>query len=292
METYFFSKEAQTLSGLTAEQLKEALQDEAGSLKEDAGSQFNTLVLKKFKATEDEAFNKGFRKKAATIEKAAKSVLDHFGIQSATIEDAMAELAERVKDDPGKPGPELTIEQLRKLPMFQQEIDDRLTKIKAEKEKTETEYKQYKDSVTRQKIESAALNRALNFLSEKKAAFAPQPGEQIKRVLSASGMQNVHLDEKGDLIMLDTDGQPLRDTNANRVTFDDFVLNSWTALGLGFNEAPGGSGSPGAGGAGAGSGAELKITSFEQYQAARKAAGTDMKKMSEIAQAWAKHQAG
>ena len=294
MEQYFFSKEAQTLSGLSADDLKKALQNDEGELVENAASQFNSLVLKKFKASEDEAFNKGFRKKAATIEKAAKPVLDHYGIASDTIEDALTALLERVKEEPGTPGPDtLTTEQLRKLPQFQSELDARVAKIKSEKEKVESDFAEFKAKQNREKVETLALQEALKILSEKKAAFAPDQVGQVRRVLSASGLGQVHADERGNLELLDSDGQPLRDANSNRITFSDFVTSAWTGLGLGFDDAPGGSGSPGAGGGGSGGGSGgVKITSFEQYQKARVDARGDGKKLSEIAKSWAEFQAG
>jgi len=293
MEQYFFSKEAQTLSGLSADELKKALQNDEGELVENAASQFNNLVLKKFKSSEEEAFNKGFRKKAKLIETAAKGVLDHYGIEKPTIEDALTELLERVKEDPGTPGPDtLTIEQLRKNPLFQKELDERLAAEKAEKEKVKSDFEAFKTAKARERVESASVEQALKILTNKGAAFAPDRLGQIKRVLAAAGLGNVHVNEKGELELLDSEGQPLRDANANRVSFDDFVVQSWTSLGLGFDDAPGGSGSPGAGGGSGSGGSGLKITSFEQYQKARQDARGDGKKLAEIATAWATYQAG
>lgn len=292
---------ASKLAGVSQDALKTALTKEGGEeLKDDAAETFATMVTDKFKEVErdrsENSYRRGIKEKAESIEAALKPLFKKNGIEADKVEDAIAELSDKLKkvdsSAGGKPPKleELTEEAIQKLPAYQLLLDKELAKVQAKAQEWESKYNAYTQQVAHEKVYHSARDRAFSILDAKKAVWGGDKGRQLDFFFKAIGTDNFELDEGGDILMKDKDGQPLRDEARNRVTFEQYILDNWQQAGYTFHEAEQGSGSAGAQrGNGTGNG-RIAITSDEQYKRLLKEAGTDNKKRAEIMMAYAEIQ--
>lgn len=277
---------AAALSGKSVEEL-ESLITEWG---DKAPEEFGKLVVDKFKKIEldraKNSYNRGVKEKGEALERALEPILKKHGITGfETVEAAAQELAEKLKSsDGGKPAKagdpqNLTAEELRKLPAFQQALDDIIAGKDAELSRTKAEFDAYRQNTEREKLSSSVLQKSRAVLE--KAGAANLTDENLHFTWKALGYDNLAFDEKGDVALM-KDGEPMRDDAGNRITFDKFVSENWR---FGFNDAPAG-GSPGKPGrAGAGGDGLPRFASEGDYLAAREKAG--LKERVNIDKGWA-----
>lgn len=224
------------LTGKTSEEL-EALLFEQGELKQGWDSEFSTLVLDKFKAQErnakDDHYKRGQKEKAEAIEAAIKPLFSRFGIESARIEEGLAQLAEKVAAEPPAGGPEgLTPEQLRNLPQFQiaaqQEISTyqkKLAALKDEAEAAKAEKEQYIASQKAAAHSAAIKAKARQALKSLGASFGTDEEKAIDAFLAIHPAASF---QDGDSPQpLDAAGQPLTDKYGDPVKFGDFLKEKW-----------------------------------------------------------------
>ena len=287
------------LSGKKLDDLKTVLQKEDGELKEDASKLFADLVTEKFKEVEkdrsENSYKKGIKEKAESIEAALKPLFKKHGVEAEKLEDAANELADKLKKvDTGKSPKEgepkdLTEEELRKLPAYQSLLDKELEKVKANTQEWEQKYNDFVSTSEREKVLSVSRDQALSLLDGKNAVWGSDKLAQLNYFFRAVGTENISLDDKGKPVLLDSDGNPLRDESRNKVTFESWILDNWKNAGYTFHDAPPGSGSAGAGQGGQGSGggdSKVRINSVQHYETLMKEAGMDLSKQAEISQAF------
>lgn len=252
MDNVLFSGELASLAGLSTDALKSKLADEEGNLKEGAAQTFASLVLDKFKAQEREAkeqhYQRGIREKGEAIEAALKPLLKQYDVNAGRAEEAIQELAEKIKGQPPTGGGnELTKEEIAKHPAFKSLLEERTTDVVAKWQEKHTalqsEYDQFKQAATREKLANTVRANTRAILE--KEGRQPHYGTKganaaINMFWAYHGLDNVKIAEDDTPQMLDKDGNVLRDEMSNPVSFDKFVESNWI---LGFKEAAG-NGSP------------------------------------------------
>jgi len=288
------------LAGLPADELKDRLTSEDGEIKQDAGKTFAQIVTGKFKAVEKERaenqYKRGLREKGESIEKVLKPIFEKFEIKDfSKAEEAIQELTERLnKQSTGGDGTtdpqQLTEDELKKLPIFQQALDKAISKKDEAIESLRSEYDKYKTTTERQRIAAQVRDKAATVLKQKKAAFGEDEAGQLDFFFKAVGYDNFRVGDDG-IELVDSDGNPLRDQNSNRITFDNYIVNQWKKAGYTFHDAPPGSGSAGAQRGGKGGDSSIVINSPEHYNQLIDQAGNDWGKRAKIMKAWAKQQA-
>jgi hypothetical protein len=283
------------LSGKNIDDLKELLQDEEGELKEDAQKIFVETVVTKFKDSEktakEQQYNRGIREKGQAIEKALKPLFDKHKIDASTAEEGITELAEKLKqakpstDDPAT----LDKDKLRKLPAFQEILNEELSVKDQKIEELQEQYNSYVSNIQTRELTNSVKSEALKILEKNKARFSGDTTDakagDIDFHLKAIGIDRFKVD--GDeIIPVDQDGNQLRDDAKNLVSFDEYIKSNWR---LGFDNVDSSRSFSGARKSGEGSGSSYKFTSYEDYDRMMKEAGTDRKKRAEITQAYAEY---
>lgn len=237
------SKE-QLLKLLDASQ--DAIQDfvnDEGEPKDDAAQTFIKRLNSRISDLRDEAQEQGFkageRKKAQAIERELAPMLEKYGIKADRAEDAIASLRDKIKDAGKSADGDLTPEKIRSLPAFQEELDRETEKLKKDRDKWKTDFEQYKEQQARQAVAHKARSRGEEILEEMKAEFGPNRNGRLNFFWNAVGMDAIHLNDKGEIEVVDAEGNPMRNADNTRMTFQDFVVSNWTNAGLGFNETQG-----------------------------------------------------
>lgn len=283
------------LAGQTPENLRAALFEGDGdelTLKNDAEETFRNFVFDKFKEAERDKVKgevgRALRERMEGLEKVIKPIFEKYEISADKLEDGLSELSEKIPGEPGKPGKsqELTPDQIKKLPAYQNLLDEHLSKIKGERDDWEQKYTQFVDQTKRDKVVSVAREKALSVLDGQNAAWGDNKSQQLEFFFKAIGTDVLSLDDDGNLSLVDKDGTPLRDDSKNRITYENWILQNWKSAGFTFNEAPPGSSSAGAKRSGSGSGgSSIVIKDRNHYdELMNKAAGFEER--SKIRTAW------
>ena len=296
MEITINQELAAKLTGKQADELKAALYKEGGEeLKDDAADALYRLILDKFKATEREAkeqqYNRGIREKGEAIGKELRPLFEKYGISTDKVEDGIRELSEKIPTpgDPGTTGPQdLTADQIKKLPAYQSLLDSELDKIRTDRDNWKTQFETFKTQTERSAIVTKAREAALSILDGKNAVWGPDKARQLDYFFRAIGTDHITIKD-GELHLIDSDGNPLRDDARNQVKFDSYILSAWKEAGYQFHEAPPGSGTAGAKPGGAAGSGSIVVNSPEHYERLLKDAGADMAKKVEVRQAYAEY---
>jgi len=287
------------LAGKNPDELKAALYEGDGDeLKPrgDADDVFHSLVLDKFKSAERDRVKgevgRAIRERMEELESHVKPVFEQYGIRFDRLEDGLKKLSEEIPGTPptGEEAKELTPEAIKKLPTFQSILDEELSAQKQQYEQHVQEWRSKYEGLTREQVLSKARERALSVLDGKNAVWGEDKAKQLQYFFRAVGTDHIKLDDEGNIMLTDADGNPARDDARNRVSFDNWVLNNWKEVGYTFHEAPPGSGSAGAQRRSAAGNGKIAISSPEQFEEMLKGAGTDRAKRAQIMEAWAEYQ--
>lgn len=236
MSDFLLTEEARKLAGLSKAKFEELLTDSDGKLKENAGDLYLKAVSEKVSILEQEQYNKGIRQKGTAIERAIKPLFDKYGVQAGTAEEGIEALIGAIEAKPPTGGGNLTKDELVKLKEFQELLDENLALIKAEKEQAESKYAQLSQSITEERTQSAVMRRAFDVLTSKNAVFGQNPMDQLKVILNGSGVFSKVKVEGDSVKLVDQDGNPLRDDHKNPISFDDYISETWTSMGLQFSD--------------------------------------------------------
>ena len=287
------------LAGKKPEEIKADLFQGDGedvSLKDGAEETFRNLVYDKFKEAERDKVKsevgKAVKNRMLTLESVINPVLSKYEIEADNLEDGLKMLSEKIPGKPPKDGKpqELTSDQIKKLPAYQELLDSEISIQKKAAAEWEQKYSDYVKQTESKKIVSIAREKALSVLDNKGAVWGADKSNQLDYFFKAIGTDKFKVGEDEKSIeLVDADGNPLRDEARNRITYDDFILREWKNAGYALSEAPAGSSSAGAqrnGGNGQGSGgSKIVINSPQHYEELMKSE-TDFSKRSEIRKAW------
>lgn len=230
MKIEFSIQQLTKITGLKADDLEELLKGEDGEPLSNAPGIVADKVGERITEIKNAEFNKAKSKTAKALENIVKSA----GIEDfEDVEDAVRKLAEKANEK-GQGGESLDLttlkpSQLAKIPAFiefKEAKEAELSALKAEHEKT----------VKAQKLDTVAAKakeRALSILTEKQAKFTT-PEKQLNALFKLIGVESLDLDEKGNIVVLDSNGEPRLDAHHNKVTFDDLIVEEWEPL-FGFN---------------------------------------------------------
>ena len=198
MKIEFSIQQLTKITGLKADDLEELLKGEDGEPLSNAPGIVADKVGERITEIKNAEFNKAKSKTAKALESIVKS---------AGIEDAVRKLADKANEK-GQGGDSidlstLTPSQLAKIPAFQafkEAKESELSTLKADYEKT----------VKAQKLDTVAAKakeRALSLLTEKQAKFTT-PDKQLNALFKLIGVESLDLDEKGNIVVLDSNGEP------------------------------------------------------------------------------------
>lgn len=283
------------LSGKKIDDLKALLQTEEGETKEDAAKIFCDTVVTKFrdaeKAAKEQQYNRGIREKGEAIEKSLKPLFKKYSVESSTAEEGIEQLAEKLKEGPSMGDPaDLDKEKLRKLPAFQELLNEELQVKDKAIQNLQKEYEDFKSDIHTKTLSEAVKKSALKVLEKSNARFSgdgvDEKMEDINFYLKAIGVSNFKQTDDGELIPVDGDGNQLRDDAKNLVSFDDYIKKNWR---FGFDNVPKDRNPSSAQKTSGGSESSYKFTSKEDFERMMDQAGNDRKKRIEIQQAYAKH---
>ena len=230
MKIEFSIQQLTKITGLKADDLEELLKGEDGEPLSNAPGIVADKVGERITEIKNAEFNKAKSKTAKALESIVKSA----GIEDfEDVEDAVRKLADKANEK-GQDGKSIDLEtlkpsQLAKIPAFiefKEAKEAELSALKAEHEKT----------VKAQKLDTVAAKakeRALSILTEKQAKFTT-PEKQLNALFKLIGVESLDLDEKGNIVVLDSNGEPRLDAHHNKVSFDDLIVEEWEPL-FGFN---------------------------------------------------------
>lgn len=293
MELKLSGELASRLSGKSIEELKAELYNEEGTeLKENYQDVFMSFVTDKFKKVGTDNYNRGIKKKGQDIEKALAGLLEKHSVSEfSTTEEAIEALTEKLEEAPPKGDTsKLDIEKLKKLPAYQQALDEAL---KLKNEEIESWKGKYEEQVNQSKVKQfheKVIEGWINELTAEgvNARFSGDSPNQMRedvlfQINGMGGFDMLGQDENGNIIPIDQDGNQLRDDASNPITFGQFAKSNWR---LGFNKVDPNRKFPSFKKGGEGGSGGLKITSEEEFNKLMDQAGGDMKKRREIREAW------
>ena len=226
MKIEFSIQQLTKITGLKADDLEELLKGEDGEPLSNAPGIVADKVGERITEIKNAEFNKAKSKTAKALESIVKSA----GIEDfEDVEDAVRKLA-ALASEKGQGGESLDLttlkpSQLAKIPAFiefKEAKEAELAALKAEHEKT----------VKAQKLDTVApkaKERALSILTEKQAKFT-KPENQLNALFKIIGVESLDLDEKGNIVVLDGNGEPRLDSHHNKVGFEDLIISQWDSL--------------------------------------------------------------
>ena len=224
---------------LDAEEFAAALRDGEKWLEDDKmAEKIGQTVRDQVKAAKEAQLKRGKRETMLSVERWMK--LQGFDnpdkLQGDELFDAFAE-HQKAKTTPAgdpadgggkKPG-EMSREDLAKLPAVKELMTDAVKGAAAKYEAVKAEFEQYQKKTEVERIATAARQRAAQVLEEGKAILeVPGSGitkaqrlETFYRLLEFDKMK---VDEKGEIVLLDDNGDPLVNDMGKPVSFKDKVL--------------------------------------------------------------------
>lgn len=288
MSEIIFSGEFASLAGIPEDALKAQLTTEAGELKPEAAKIFSSLVLNKFKRQEqerkDQQYHRGYREAKEAAEEAVRPLFQKFGVSASRFEDAVRELSEKLGDGSVPKGAphDMTPQELAKLPAFKAALEEHTNAIvekwKTKEEAARHEYETFRKQVQQKEVAQAVFSNTRAILEKdgRQPIYGTKgPDDAIRMFWAYHGTDQIKL-EDGKPVLLDKEGNVLRDEMSNPVDFSKFVESNWL---LGFKEAAG-TGSPPHNGR---SGSNAPIRGIEDFKARIAAAKTPQERAEILA---------
>lgn len=187
--------------------------------------------------------------------------------------DALTEHLANTKPDPDKKGKpaEITPEALEKSPVARQWLDKKIKPLKDQEAELKQQIKDVETTAKRDRITAKGKDKMIAHLDSKKW---DDGGDELraKRIRALSNLidwSRISEDDKGNLIVLDNNGQPALDDLSNPVSFESLVED---ANAFGYKKYDKKDGSPPPKGKGDQGDSDLVITSVEQAQKLEKEA--------------------
>jgi len=231
MKIEFSIQQLSKITGKKTDELETLLKGEEGEPLENAPGLIAEMVGDRIKEAKDTEFNKAKPKLAKSLESIVKTA----GIEDfEDVESAVRQLAEKASEK-GQDGSSIDLEtlkpsQLAKIPAFVTYRDAQEAKIQQLQADFDKQVKAQKAAT----VSAKAKEKALQILTEKQAKFT-NPEKQLSALFKMLGAE-LDMDDKGNIIVLGEDGEPLVDAKTqNRIEFDDLVVSEWEPL-FGFNQ--------------------------------------------------------
>jgi hypothetical protein len=247
MENILLSADLLRLAKLNEESAKDMLLDtnEEGEaiLKPDATAIFAKQVLTRMEQERNDKLGQGKKSMAQEVEKVLSPLFSKFGIQSdKDVINGISQLAEKLSDDSYKEGlSKLTEEEIKKHPLFQQKLNTELATAKQEAERIKQEYEGLKASIAQRERDQILITKVEQALEAQNAAFVNRSA-QVSYFYKALDRDNIHINDNGQVELLDADGIALRNPQTKQIySFNEYVLSKWLELGYGVTDAPPGS---------------------------------------------------
>jgi hypothetical protein len=216
------------LTGLPAEELETRL-NEAGE--DTAAETFMTLVMDKFKDEErrskDNFYKKGEKEKARKVETALQPIFDEYGIAADTLESSAAQLAEKLKEQPGKPGGDgLTPDTIRTHTAYKQAFDADTEAIRRKLQAAETALQQAQAQEQRRAKLEKLRPVMLDTLRKKKASFGQGEEKALQAFFLLHPLEDFDVSDDGQVTVM-KGGEPLKDEYLNPLNLETFLEKNW-----------------------------------------------------------------
>lgn len=212
-------------------------------LKPDATAIFAKQVLSRMEQERNDKLGQGKKTMAQEVEKSLMPVFSKFGISAdKDVINGITQLAEKLSDDSYKDGiSKLTEEEIKKHPVFQARLNAELQAAKEEAERIRSEFEGMKQAIAKREQDQILLSKVEQALEAQNAAFVNR-SSQVQYFFKALDRENIHINEKGEIELLDQDGIALRNPQTKQIySFNEYVINKWLELGYGVTDAPSGS---------------------------------------------------
>jgi len=216
------------LTGKTGEEL-EGLLNEAGE--DQAAETFSSLVLDHFKEAERKSkesfYKKGEKEKAKKVEAALQPIFDEFGITAATVEDSAAQLAEKLKEQPGKPGGEgLNADNLRTLPAYKEAFEADTSALRTKLQQAEQRAAEVEKAQARLEKVSKLKPALVAVLKKENANFGIGEEAAMEAFFKLVPPDRFNVTENG-IEVLNEDGEVMKDEYHIPVKPADFLKKTW-----------------------------------------------------------------
>jgi hypothetical protein len=213
------------------------------TIRPDATAIFAKQVLNRMEQERNDKLGQGKKTMAQEVEKTLSPLFAKFGIQSEKdVINGISQLAEKLSDDAYKGGAsQLTDEEIKKHPLFQQRLNAELQAAKDEAEKIRNEFDTMKAAIAKREQDQVLISKVEKALEEQNAAFVNRTN-QINYFFKALDRENIHINDAGQVELLDSDGIQLRNPQTKQIySFNEYIINKWLELGYGVADAPAGS---------------------------------------------------
>lgn len=213
------------------------------SIRPDATAIFAKQVLSRMEQERNDKLGQGKKTMAQEVEKTLSPLFAKFGIQSEKdVINGISQLAEKLSDDAYKGGAsQLTDEEIKKHPLFQQRLNAELQAAKEEAEKIRNEFDAMKAAIAKREQDQVLISKVEKALEDQNAAFVNR-ANQIQYFFKALDRENIHINDAGQVELLDSDGIALRNPQTKQIySFNEYIINKWLELGYGVADAPAGS---------------------------------------------------
>ena len=215
----------------------------------------------------EEHYSRGKKETAKEWENKIKQA---FGLESSTIGfDLLTEAKAALSDGGNDPG-NITAEELRKLPVFNEALSEEVKKLNESFDKERNDFTQKITTLEQGELKRFAQSKAIKLLEDANFNFGEKESRttRINTINQLIDYSRLKL-EGEDIIMLDKDGNPAKDDLHKPVLYKDHVLEIGQAWG--YNSANPNSNTPSHSGSSSSKGSGLKITSQGEYDAYVKA---------------------
>jgi hypothetical protein len=212
-------------------------------LKPDATAIFAKQVLSRMEQERNDKLGQGKKTMAQEVEKTLMPVFSKFGISAEKdVINGITQLAEKLSDESYKEGlSRLTEEEIKKHPVFQARLNAELQSAKEEADKIRNEFEGMKQAIAKREQDQLLISKVEQALEAQNAAFVNR-SSQVQYFFKALDREYIHVNDKGEIELLDQDGIALRNPQTKQIySFNEYVINKWLELGYGVTDAPQGS---------------------------------------------------
>lgn len=251
-------------------------QENAGILEGDNNDQINyTKLLTQVKngvkakvkeVAKDKSEEHYSRGKKETAKEWESKIKELFGLESSTIGFDLLTEAKAAISDGGNAPDNITAEELRKLPIFNETLKEEVKKLNESFDEERNSFTQKIASLEQGELKRFAQSTALAILEAANFNFGEQETRttRINTINQLIDYNRLKVEGK-EIIMLDEEGNPAKDDLHKPILYKDHVLKIGSAWG--YNAANPDNGTPSHTGQSSSSGSSLKITSQDEYDA-------------------------
>jgi hypothetical protein len=188
-------------------------------------NELKELIRGKIREVADDQHGRGKRETAEDWEK----MLRNAGLKDTSLrgEEALSAFVTQIKSEKGDKGGSdaITPELLDTDETAKQWLESKVKALKEAKEAAEAKVQEVTTSYHRKQLVNTAKSKAVEILDNIKWIDGGEDmrSKRVETIHKLLDFDRLKLDDSGNLVVLDDNGQPLKDDNFNPVSFDGFV---------------------------------------------------------------------